>query len=97
MYIAEMIRERELEVEKSERNDLLSNLLEANDRDANQVVLTESELICMFTTCKSYIFPLILTNGFPIANVFIFLVAGHEVRINPYFPHTLIIDDRLVM
>ena len=57
MYIAEMMRERELEVEKSERNDLLSNLLEANDHDANQVALTEDELICMFT-CKSYNFPL---------------------------------------
>ena len=52
MYIAEMMRERELEVEKSERNDLLSNLLEANDHDANLVALTESELICMFA-CKS--------------------------------------------
>ena len=79
MYIAEMMRERELEVEKSERNDLLSNLLEANDHDANLVALTESELICMFA-CKSYIFLLILTNEFPIANIYIFLVAGHEVR-----------------
>jgi hypothetical protein len=96
MYIAEMIRERELEVEKSERNDLLSNLLEANDLDANLVALTESELICMFTF-KSYIFLLILTNGFFIANIYIFLVAGHEVGINPYFPYTLIVDDRLVM
>jgi hypothetical protein len=91
-----MMRERELEVEKSERNDLLSNLLEANDLDANLVTLTESELICMLT-CKSYIFLLILTNGFPIANIYIFLIAGHEVRINPYFPYTLIVDDRLVM
>ena len=79
MYIAEMMRERELEVEKSERNDLLSNLLEANDHDANLVALTESELICM-SACKSYIFLLILTNEFPIANIYIFLVAGHEVR-----------------
>jgi hypothetical protein len=49
MYIAEMIRERESAVEKSELHDLLSNLLEANDHDANLVALTESELICMFT------------------------------------------------
>ena len=48
MYIAEMIHERESAVEKSERHDLLSNLLEANDHDANRVELTESELICMF-------------------------------------------------
>ena len=49
MYITEMIRERELAVEKSERHDLLSNLLEANDHDADLVVLTDGELICMFT------------------------------------------------
>ena len=48
MYIAEMIHERESAVEKSERHDLLSNLLEANDHDANRVELTESELIGMF-------------------------------------------------
>jgi len=44
-----MIRERELAVENSERHDLLSNLLEANDHDADLVALTDSELICMFT------------------------------------------------
>ena len=63
MYIAEMIRERESAVEKSERHDLLSNLLEANDHDADLVALTESELICMFTF-KLYIFLLILFNDF---------------------------------
>ena len=47
MYIAEMIQERE-SAEKLERHDLLSNLLEANDHDADRVALTESELICMF-------------------------------------------------
>ena len=96
MYIAEMMRERELAVEKSERNDLLNNYLEANDLNTDQVALTESELICMFKF-KSYIFQITLTNGYHIANIFLFLVAGHEVRINPYFPHTLIVDDRLVM
>ncbi|KAF8801152.1 cytochrome P450 [Phlegmacium glaucopus] len=45
MYISEMIRERELAVEKSERNDLLSNFLEANDHDAGLVALTDSEII----------------------------------------------------
>lgn len=48
MYIAEMIHERESAVEKSDRHDLLSNLLEANDHDADRVALTESELICMY-------------------------------------------------
>ena len=86
MYISEMIRERELTLEKSERHDLLSNLLEANDLDSDLVALTDSELICMFTY-KFYIFQLMLTNGFPTANIYIFLFAGHEVR-NLYFPHT---------
>ena len=48
MYIAEMIHERESAVEKSERHDLLTNLLQANDHDADRVALTESELICTF-------------------------------------------------
>ena len=57
MYIAEMIHERELAIEKSERHDLLSNLLEANDHDADLVALTNSELICKFTsTYKSTFF-----------------------------------------
>ena len=63
MYIAEMIHERESAVEKSERHDLLSNLLQANDHDADRVALTESELICTFTF-KFYIFQLMLTNDF---------------------------------
>ena len=49
MYIVEMMRERELAVEKLERHDLLSNLMEANDHDADLVALNESELICKFT------------------------------------------------
>ena len=61
MYIAEMIHERESAVEKSERHDLLSNLLEANDHDANRVELTESELIGMFAF-KSYVSQLTLND-----------------------------------
>jgi hypothetical protein len=80
MYIAEMIHERESMVEKSERHDLLSNLLEANDHDVDLVALTDNELICMFTN-RSFFPPqlIMLTNGFLIANIYLFLVAGHEV------------------
>ena len=77
MYIAEMIHERESMVEKSERHDLLSNLLETNDHDADLVALTDNELICMIFLSLSQI--IMLTNGFPIANIYMFLVAGHEV------------------
>ena len=86
MYIADMIRERELAVEKSERHDLLSNLMEANDHDDDLVALTESELICTFT--YNLTFSMLTKRNPPIANIYIFLVAGHEVRNSYYFPHT---------
>ncbi|KAF8811211.1 cytochrome P450 [Phlegmacium glaucopus] len=56
-YVAEMIRERESAVEKTERHDLFSSLLQANDDDFGLPTLSENELI---------------------ANIYIFLVAGHE-------------------
>ena len=94
-----MIHERESAVEKSERHDLLSNLLEANDHDADRVALTESELICMFFVYiyEFHIFQLMLTNGFPIANVYMFLVAGHEVCNPCTFFTLLIVEDRLII
>ena len=61
MYIAEMIHERESAVEKAERHDLLSNLLEANDHDADRVALTESELICTSTLFNLSFSKLMLT------------------------------------
>jgi len=36
-----------------------------------------------------------LANGFSIANIYIFLLAGHEVRNPYYFPYTF--DCRMVM
>jgi len=41
----EMIRERQAVVEKVERHDLFSNLLEANDLDLDTETLTENEII----------------------------------------------------
>ena len=43
----EMIRERQAEVEKVERRDLLSGLLEANDRDLDLETLSEDLIISM--------------------------------------------------
>jgi cytochrome P450 len=43
--MAEMVRERQAVVEKAERHDLLSSLLEANDHDLDLDTLTEDEII----------------------------------------------------
>ena len=42
-----MVRERQAAVEKVERHDLFSSLLEANDHDFDQETLTENEIISM--------------------------------------------------
>lgn len=70
-----MIRKRQ-NSEKVERHDLFSNLLAANDEDMDIVNLTESELIGMFlgifqSDCLTF-------NKFK-GNIYIFLIAGHEV------------------
>jgi cytochrome P450 len=44
----EMIRERQAMVDKVERHDLLSNLLEANDHDFDLETLSEDEIISEF-------------------------------------------------
>ena len=43
----EMTRERQAVVDKVERHDLLSKLLEANDQDLDLETLSESEIISM--------------------------------------------------
>ena len=45
--MAEMIRERQAVVDKVERHDLLSSLLEANDHDLDLETLSEDEIISM--------------------------------------------------
>jgi cytochrome P450 len=45
--MVEMIRERQLVVEKVERHDLFSSLLEANDHDLALETLSEDEIISM--------------------------------------------------
>ena len=44
----EMIRERQAVVDKVERDDLLSSLLEANDHDLDLETLSEDEIISTF-------------------------------------------------
>ena len=45
--MAEMIRERQAVVDKEERHDLFTSLLEANDHDLDLETLTENEIIGM--------------------------------------------------
>ena len=69
----EMLRERQ-GVEKTEKHDLFSSLLKANDLDLGLETLTEDEIISMFLITY---FEIMLTNIQ--GNTYIFLVAGHEV------------------
>lgn len=75
----EMIRVRQ-SGDSVNRNDLFSNLLEANDGEANDNSLSEEELMGMRSSrpdqsCTS---PLTVPTG----NIFIFLLAGHETTSN---------------
>ena len=72
-----MIRGRQLAVDKVERHDLFTKLLEANDDDLNQNSLTEDELISSFSIL-AYFQQCELTDVS--GNIYIFLLAGHEVR-----------------
>ena len=72
-----MIRDRQAGVEKVARHDLLSALLETNDHDLDQASLTEGELISMFFL-NVHLSTIRLTNA--LGNIYMFLVAGHEVR-----------------
>ena len=70
-YMYEMIDERR--ASKEERHDLLSRLLEEND--IGDTVMSNREIICAHP-------PFIGTQQLThlVANIFIFLEAGHEVR-----------------
>jgi len=71
----EMIHERQT-AEKVERHDLFSNLLEANNNELDVTSLTEDELIGK----QSHTAITIMFAHPPrIGNIYIFLVAGHEV------------------
>ena len=51
--MVEMIRERQAVVEKTEKHDLFSSLLKANDHDLDLETLSENEIISMLL---AYIF-----------------------------------------
>lgn len=76
--MVEMIRDRQ-NAEKVERHDLFSSLLAANDHDLDATTLTESELIGeIFRFIKVRII-FAESDCLSQGNVYIFLVAGHEV------------------
>lgn len=68
-----MIQQR-LQDEKIERHDLFSSLLEANSEAEDGFTLTENEVMGK-ESCPCHIF---YTEAMT-ANIFIFLLAGHEV------------------
>ena len=75
--MVEMIRERQAMVDKVERRDLLSGLLEANDHDLDLETLSEDQIISMLLISHQYLQCLI--HDVP-GNIYIFLVAAYEVR-----------------
>ena len=77
-----MIRDRQSAINKVERHDLFTKLLEANDDDLGQKSMTEDELIGSFSILTIFfktIWNLMDVSG----NMYIFLLAGHEVG-NPH-------------
>ena len=73
-----MIRERQAVVEETEKHDLFSSLLKANDLDLGLETLSEDEIISMHPIITSFDNAEFVTDV-P-GNIYIFLVAGHEVR-----------------
>ena len=74
-----MINERKFSDEKDEKRDLLSNLVNANEfSDDGEQKLEEAELIGMgHDSASQHIYSNICCSG----NIFMFYMAGHEVRI----------------
>lgn len=78
--MVEMVDARRGEEIKEERHDMFSNLLDAaHDNPDGSVSISEDELIgkcrCIALTKKSHAFQ---------GNMFILLLAGHEVRSPPF-------------
>ena len=77
----EVINERKFSDEKGEKRDLLSNLVNANEElsDDGEQRLGEAELIGAWPTLDlpAHLFTLSLRRS---GNIFMFYLAGHEVR-----------------
>ena len=82
-----MVRERQGVVDKEERHDLLSRLLEANDLDLNLDLetMSEDEIISMLHILHLLTMLDLITNV--AGNIYIFLIAGHEVRNLHFLSH----------
>lgn len=77
-YLEEMIVDRRSSSDQAERHDLFSALIESSEKDDEAHRLTDEELIgspVYFRRIR--LFYLMSFLG----NIFMFLVAGHEVRI----------------
>ena len=79
-YLVEMIDERKFSNEKDEKRDLLSNLVNANEEllEDGEQRLGEVELV---GTGQHSVYRSICLHPCRSGNVFMFYIAGHEVRI----------------
>lgn len=72
----EMIAARRMSEAKEDRCDLFSSLLDATDEDEN--VLSEDDLMGIFQVIPNLGASFNVVTG----NIFIFMLAGHEVRVS---------------
>ena len=79
-YLVEMIDGRKFSDEKDEKRDLLSNLVNANEEllDDGEQRLGEAELIGMG---QHLVHLPICSRACCSGNIFLFYIAGHEVRV----------------
>ncbi len=79
-YLEEMVQERRASTKKEERHDLLSSLLDANEGALeSDAKLTDDALLGVH--CRAYCAAYASWKPFYIGNIFMFLVAGYEVRL----------------
>lgn len=82
LYMQEMIDERRNAEKRPERPDLFSNLLDANmeEEEGKETRLADSELIGTLDTfglCSM----VLTTCRISLGDIFVFLLAGHEVSL----------------
>jgi hypothetical protein len=83
--MVEMVEARKNADKTEERYDLFSGLLDAaQDESGNEVALSDDELIGWYSLSNRSAFIQVALPSLP-GNMFIFLLAGHEVRSFPSF------------
>ena len=81
----EMVEARKDADKLEERHDLFSGLLDAaQDEPGSEAVLSDDELIGSYLLSDHFAFIEVVLPPL-LGNMFIFLLAGHEVRSFPFF------------